>query len=147
MKLALGVSLIGAFSLVLLYSILVGVMVPGWKASNGNLLQVLNEKAIAYVGQQPNQTILGNNRWLFATIERTVIGNSANGTVIIAIPSTDFYGNIEHGVVVASCAGLGVLLFLVIVLWTSIHCCVNLQLEAKKRNEVSIPYTIFDEVK
>lgn len=147
MKLALGVSLIGAFSLVLLYSILVGVMVPGWKASNGNLLQVLNKKAIAYVGQQPNQTILGNSGWLFATIERTVINGNGNGTVIIAIPSTDFYGNIEHGVVVASCAGLGVLLFLVIVLWTAIHCCVNLQLEAKRKNEVSIPYTIFDEVK
>jgi hypothetical protein len=67
--------------------------------------------------------------------------------VIIAIPSSDLYGSIEHGVVVASCAGLGVLAFLVAALWTSIHCCVNRPLDARKRGEVSIPYTVFDEVK
>lgn len=146
MKLALGISLVAAFALVLLYSILVGVMVPGWKSSTGNLLDVLSNKAVVYIGgENPSLANATANGWLLTTVKNVQFSN--NGTVVIAIPSNDFYGNIEHGVVVASCAGLGVLIFLVVTLWALVHCCVHRQLEAKKRNEVSIPYTIFEEVK
>jgi hypothetical protein len=141
MKLALGISLIAAFSLVLLYSILVGVMVPGWKSTAGDFLGVLNTRAVAY-----SASIVPNNTqgWFLA---RVPFAQGENGTVTIAIPVHDFYGNIEHGVVVTSCAGLGVLAFLVAVLWLSIHFCVNRPLDAKKRGDNSIPYTIFDEAK
>lgn len=148
MKLALGISLIAAFALILLYSILVGVMVPGWKSSTGDLLHILNTRAIVFVGTN-GSLLSGNNDTLgwFTTTVKDVRSSGNQTVVIIAIPSSDLYGSIEHGVVVASCAGLGVLAFLVAALWTSIHCCVNRPLDARKRGEVSIPYTVFDEVK
>lgn len=150
MKLALGISLISAFALVLLYSILVGVMVPGWKSSTGNLLNVLNGKAVAYVYEgpiwlPPNDTAAG---WLMTTIQH-VKQPHANWTIVVAIPSEDFYGNMEHTIVVASCAGLAVLAFLVLTLWLTIHFCVNRQLAAKKTGggTTSDYYTLFDELK
>lgn len=154
MKLALGISLIAAFALVLLYSILVGVMVPGWKSSTGDMLNVLNNKAIVFFDDGSRNISNSSNTipvgW-FTTVVKDVRGTSSimnNGTVVvIAIPSSDLYGSIEHGVVVASCACLVVLAFLVAVLWASIHCCINRPLDAKKRGDSSIPYTIFDEAK
>jgi hypothetical protein len=68
-------------------------------------------------------------------------------TVLVAVSDGQVYGNIEHSIVVASCAGLGVLAALVLILWISIYFCVNRQLEAKNRGEVEIPYTVFDDLK
>lgn len=147
MKLALGISLISAFALVLLYSILVGVMVPAWKDSTGNLLNILNDNAVAYVYEShtwlpPNDTA----GWLMTTIQH-VKEPHANWTIVVAIPHNEFYGNMEHAIVVASCAGLGVLAFLVLTLWLCIHFCVTRQLVAKKTASTSIPYTLFEELK
>lgn len=155
MKLALGISLIAAFALVLLYSILVGVMVPGWKSSTGDLLGILNRRAIVYIGDNGTTTPGNDTVGWFTTVVKDVRCSSNNSycndnqtlVVTIAIPSSDLYGSIEHGVVVASCACLAVLAFLVAVLWASIHCCINRPLDAKKRGDSSIPYTIFDEAK
>lgn len=134
MKLALGISIISGFCLVLLYSILVGVMVPGWKSSNDNFLYVLEKKAVVYTNSSNVTMVQG---WSFVNVSG----------VIIAIPNGDFYGPIEQGVIVASCAGLGVLFFLVLSLSLIIRFCVNRQLVAKKTGNTDIPYSMFDEVK
>jgi hypothetical protein len=148
MKLALGVSLIAGGALVILYSILVGVMVPGWKASSNNLLTVLSTKAIAHVSSSNNTlTIPAKPGWFLTTVENVQSTSGRNLTLVIAIPDSDFHGNIEHGVVVSACAGLGVLVFLVLALSLCIHFCVSRQLAAKKTGDTSFPYTVFDELK
>ena len=68
-------------------------------------------------------------------------------TIAVSIKDIDVYGNMEHSVVVASCASLGVLASLVLILWVSIHYCVNRQLLAKQKGDHTIPYTMFDELK
>jgi len=68
-------------------------------------------------------------------------------TIEVSIKGIDIYNNMEHSVIVASCASLGVLVALVVILWVSIHCCVNRQLLAKQKGDHTIPYTMFDELK
>lgn len=147
MKLALGVSLIAGGALVILYSILVGVMVPGWKASSGSLLTVLSTKAVAHVSSNTTLTIPARPGWFLTTVENVQSTSGRNLTLVIAIPDSDFHGPIEHGIVVSACAGLGVLIFLVTTLSLCIHFCVSRQLAAKKTGSTSIPYTLFEELK
>lgn len=86
----------------------------------------------------------GGSAWLVVSTQRAEPG--LNWTIVVAVQEPYVYGNMNTSIIIASCASLGVLIFLVTVLWISIHCCVNKQLTAKKAGE-PIPYTPFDEVK
>ena len=83
--------------------------------------------------------------WLVTKTQVSRVG--LNWTVVVAVPPNDIYGNMNQSIVIASCVSLGVLIILVGLLWISIHFCVKRQLEAKKRGDSLIPYSVFDEVK
>jgi len=133
-------------------------------------IELLDGNALAYIYESvtgalvayntPNATLFDPINGTRYTIDRfkslssswietktRVIRNGLNWTVVVAVPPDDIYGNMNQSIVIASCVSLGVLIFLVLVLWISIHFCVKRQLEAKKRGDSSIPYSVFDEVK
>ena len=151
MKLALGISLMSASALVLLYSILMGVMVPGWKNSVASLFNQMDQKVFTSIYDTKSGVLVASNLpnssngWI--TTNMSNIHPNLNWTIVVAIRTSDTYGDMEHSIVVASCAGLGVLVFLVLVLWLSIHFCVSRPIYAKKRGDTDIPYTIFEEAK
>lgn len=92
----------------------------------------------------PTSNFRNTNSWFIVSTTRTEPG--LNWTIVVAVRDSYIYGNMNNSIIIASCASLGVLLFLVIVLWISIYCCVNRPLSAKKAGE-PLPYTLFDEVK
>jgi len=96
-------------------------------------------------GTRYNVTQMNLGGWIVTQTQVKRVG--LDWTAVVAVPQGDIYGPMEHAIVVASCSSLGVLAALVIILWVSIHCCVKRQLEAKRRGDTSIPYTVFDEVK
>lgn len=136
-------------------------------------IDLLNGKALAYIYESatgalvavntPNTTALFNpvngTRYTIQTlasemnsgnwlITRTLhVRPGLNWTVAVAVESQEIYGNMNQSIIVASCASLGVLIALVLILWISIHCCVKRQLDAKKMGDPSIPYSVFDEVR
>jgi uncharacterized membrane protein len=83
--------------------------------------------------------------WLVTLTQRTEPG--LNWTVIVAASESNVKGNIQTGIVVGSVACLCVLIALVLLTWLGMSCCVVRQLNAKKQGSVSIPYTVFDEIK
>jgi len=86
-----------------------------------------------------------DDAWLVLFAQRTEPG--LNWTMIVAARESDIKGNIDKGIVVASVSGLCVLIVLVALSWLGIYCCVTRQLTAKRQGDVSIPYTVFDEIK
>jgi hypothetical protein len=137
-------------------------------------IELLNGRALAYIYESATQALVAYNtlnatlfdpvngtRYTIEMLRRRhplessswiatatqVVRPGLNWTVVVAVPSEDIYGNMNQSIVIASCISLGVLIVLVGVYWISIHFCVRRQLEAKKRGDSPIPYSVFDEVK
>jgi hypothetical protein len=137
-------------------------------------IDLLNGRALAYIYESTTQALVAYNtlnatlfdpvngtRYTIEMLRRRhqlessswiatstqVVRPGLNWTVVVAVPSEDIYGNMNQSIVIASCISLGVLIVLVGVYWISIHFCVRRQLEAKKRGDSPIPYSVFDEVK
>jgi hypothetical protein len=140
-------------------------------------VSLLNGKGLAYIYESAtgamiastlNGTIFDGNqtRYTIATVPSQAIQDTADGqdaawlinmthrvesglnwTIIVCARDSDIKGNINDGIVIASCASLAVLFVLVLFTWIGMHCCVVRQLRAKKEGTVSIPYTMFDEIK
>lgn len=138
------IDLLNGKALAYIYESATGALIA-YNAVNATLFDPVN--GTRYTLQTvPNQTLRqAESSWLVTKTQAT--RNGLNWTVAVAVPPEEVYGNMNRNIIIASCASLGVLIFLVLVLWISIHCCVKRQLEAKKRGDPTIPYSVFDEVK
>lgn len=140
------VSLLNGRGIAFIYETASGAMIAS--TVNGTIFDANHTRYTIFnvTNQSMQDTADGqDNAWLITLTRRTEPG--LNWTVVVAARDSDIKGNINDAIVIASVAGLCVLLALVLITWIGIHCCVTRQLRAKREGSVSIPYTIFDDIK
>lgn len=119
---------------------LIASNVPGSLFDENNTRYTIDTVPVVPIRETAKGT---NAAWLTVSTRRTEPG--LNWTIVVGVQESYVYNNMNTRIIIASCAGLGVLIFLVITLWISIYCCVNKPLNAKRNNE-PIPYTIFGDI-